>query len=99
METAEIRRRWLAFFETKGHTVVPSASLLYDDPNLLFVGAGMVPFVPYFVGQETPPWPRAISSCAIPTAGGTLPPPSHVTKAKRVISRVTRDDMADQLAE
>jgi len=61
METAEIRRRWLAFFESKGHTVVPSASLIYDDPNLLFVGAGMVPFVPYFVGQETPPWKRATS--------------------------------------
>jgi alanyl-tRNA synthetase len=61
METAEIRRRWLAFFEGKGHTIVPSASLLFDDPNLLFVGAGMVPFVPYFVGQETPPWKRATS--------------------------------------
>jgi alanyl-tRNA synthetase len=61
METAEIRRRWLAFFESKGHTIVPSASLLFDDPNLLFVGAGMVPFVPYFVGQETPPWKRATS--------------------------------------
>ena len=61
METAEIRRRWLAFFASKGHTIVPSASLLYDDPNLLFVGAGMVPFVPYFVGQETPPWKRATS--------------------------------------
>jgi alanyl-tRNA synthetase len=61
METAEIRRRWLAFFESKGHTIVPSSSLVYDDPNLLFVGAGMVPFVPYFVGQETPPWKRATS--------------------------------------
>ncbi|MEP7194666.1 MAG: alanine--tRNA ligase [Actinomycetota bacterium] len=61
METAEIRRRWLAFFESKGHTVVPSASLIYDDPNLLFVGAGMVPFAPYFVGQETAPWKRATS--------------------------------------
>jgi len=62
METAEIRRRWLAFFESKGHTIVPSASLLYDDPNLLFVGAGMVPFKPYFLGQETPPWKRATSA-------------------------------------
>src|SRR5664280_1869372 len=61
METAEIRRRWLAFFESKGHTIVPSASLIYDDPNLLFVGAGMVPFAPYFVGQETAPWKRATS--------------------------------------
>ena len=61
METAEIRRRWLTFFESKGHPIVPSASLIFDDPNLLFVGAGMVPFVPYFVGQETPPWKRATS--------------------------------------
>jgi alanyl-tRNA synthetase len=61
METAEIRRRWLAFFEEKGHTVVPSAPLPFDDPNLLFVAAGMVPFAPYFVGQETPKWSRATS--------------------------------------
>ncbi|MBD3784863.1 MAG: alanine--tRNA ligase [Micrococcales bacterium] len=61
METAEIRRRWLDFFGRNGHTVVPSASLLLDDPNLLFVNAGMVPFKPYFLGQETPPWNRATS--------------------------------------
>src|SRR6188472_3566690 len=61
METAEIRRRWLAFFEKNGHTVVPSAPLLFDDPNLLFVNAGMVPFKPYFLGQETPPWNTATS--------------------------------------
>jgi alanyl-tRNA synthetase len=61
METAEIRRRWLAFFESKGHTVVPSAPLLYDDPNLLFVNAGMVPFKPYFLGQQSAPFDRATS--------------------------------------
>jgi alanyl-tRNA synthetase len=61
METAEIRRRWLAFFESKGHAVVPSASLIFDDPNLLFVGAGMVPFAKYFAGQESAPWKRATS--------------------------------------
>ncbi len=61
METAEIRRRWLTFFEQRGHTVVPSAPLPFDDPNLLFVAAGMVPFVPYFIGQETPRWSRATS--------------------------------------
>ncbi|MFW5474346.1 alanine--tRNA ligase [Knoellia sp. CPCC 206450] len=61
METAEIRRRWLAFFEKNGHTVVPSAPLIHDDPNLLFVNAGMVPFKPYFLGQETPQWDRATS--------------------------------------
>jgi len=61
METAEIRRRWLQFFEGKGHTVVPSAPLIYDDPNLLFVNAGMVPFKPYFLGQATPTFTRATS--------------------------------------
>ncbi|MFX0538795.1 alanine--tRNA ligase [Ornithinimicrobium sp. Y1847] len=61
METAEIRRRWLSFFESKGHTVVPSAPLVHDDPNLLFVNAGMVPFKPYFLGQQSAPWDRATS--------------------------------------
>ncbi|MGZ5400107.1 MAG: alanine--tRNA ligase-related protein, partial [Nocardioides sp.] len=61
MDTAEIRRRFVAHFERAGHTAVPSASLLADDPNLLFVNAGMVPFKPYFLGQETPPYDRAVS--------------------------------------
>lgn len=61
MDTAEIRRRFVAHFERHGHTPVPSASLLLDDPNLLFVNAGMVPFKPYFLGQETPPYRRATS--------------------------------------
>ena len=61
MDTAEIRRRFLAHFEAAGHAVVDSASTLADDPNLLFVNAGMVPFKPYFLGQETPPFDRATS--------------------------------------
>ena len=61
MDTAEIRRRFLAHFEAAGHTAVPSASLLTDDPDLLFVPAGMVPFKPFFLGQETPPYDRAVS--------------------------------------
>jgi alanyl-tRNA synthetase len=61
MDTAEIRRRFVRHFEQAGHTAVPSASLLLDDPNLLFVNAGMVPFKPYFLGQETPPYTRAVS--------------------------------------
>ncbi|WP_375003340.1 alanine--tRNA ligase [Aeromicrobium sp. CTD01-1L150] len=61
MKTAEIRRRFLSHFERAGHTVVPSAPLLLDDPNLLFVNAGMVPFKPYFLKQETPPFDRAAS--------------------------------------
>ncbi|MBD4445229.1 hypothetical protein GUG94_09325, partial [Xanthomonas citri pv. citri] len=50
MRTAEIGQRFVDFFESKGHTVVPSASLLYNDPTLLFVNAGMVPFKPYLMG-------------------------------------------------
>jgi alanyl-tRNA synthetase len=65
MDTAEIRRRFVAHFENASkwgaHQAVPSASLLLDDPNLLFVNAGMVPFKPYFLGQETPPYDRAVS--------------------------------------
>jgi len=62
MRTAEIKRRFLAHFEANGHTVVPSAPLpAIEDPNLLFINAGMVQFVPYFLGQRTPPYPRAAS--------------------------------------
>ncbi|MET9546308.1 MULTISPECIES: alanine--tRNA ligase [unclassified Streptomyces] len=61
MESAEIRRRWLSFFEERGHTVVPSASLIADDPTLLLVPAGMVPFKPYFLGEVKPPAPRVTS--------------------------------------
>jgi alanyl-tRNA synthetase len=61
VQTHEIRQRFLDRFQRSGHTVVPSASLLVDDPNLLFVNAGMVPFKPYFLGQATPPYSRATS--------------------------------------
>src|SRR6202035_4120055 len=59
MESAEIARRFLAYFEQQGHTIVPSASLVADDPTLLFVIAGMQPFKPYLLGQQTPPYKRA----------------------------------------
>jgi alanyl-tRNA synthetase len=61
METAEIQRRWLNFFEGQGHTVVPSASLVSDDPTLLFTVAGMVPFIPYLTGVIPAPYKRATS--------------------------------------
>ncbi|MFI0487165.1 alanine--tRNA ligase [Actinomadura sp. 9N215] len=62
MESAEVARRFLTFFEERGHTVVPSASLVAEDPTLLLVNAGMVPFKPYFLGQRTPPSARMTSA-------------------------------------
>ncbi|SDI39105.1 alanyl-tRNA synthetase [Sinosporangium album] len=62
MESAEIARRFLRFFSERGHTVVPSASLVAEDPTLLLVNAGMVPFKPYFLGQQKPPYRRAASA-------------------------------------
>jgi len=66
VDSADIRARWLRFFESGNsqglaHTVVPSASLIADDPNLLLVNAGMVPFKPYFLGEEKPSFVRATS--------------------------------------
>jgi len=66
LNSADIRSRWLNFFESSNsqkltHTVVPSASLIADDPNLLLVNAGMVPFKPYFLGEVKPPYKRATS--------------------------------------
>ena len=58
MESAEIARRFLAYFKQQGHTIVPSASLVADDPTVLFVIAGMQPFKPYLLGQQTPPYRR-----------------------------------------
>jgi alanyl-tRNA synthetase len=61
LQTHEIRKRFLDHFVKAGHTEVPSASVILDDPNLLFVNAGMVQFVPFFLGQRTPPYATATS--------------------------------------
>src|SRR5258708_28693409 len=61
MDSADIRSRYLNFFEKNGHTVVPSASLIADDPTVLPTIAGMAPFKPYSIGEQPAPWPRATS--------------------------------------
>ncbi|NDE88550.1 MAG: alanine--tRNA ligase [Micrococcales bacterium] len=61
MKTAEIKQRWLDFFASKDHVVVPSASLISEDPSLLFTVAGMVPFIPYMTGLVPAPFGRATS--------------------------------------
>jgi alanyl-tRNA synthetase len=66
----ELRAAFLEFFAARGHTPVPSSSLIPHDDTLLFTNAGMVPFKPYFVGDETPPYPRATSVQKCVRAGG-----------------------------
>lgn len=61
MLTAEIRRRWLDYFASKNHEIVPSASLISEDPTLMFTVAGMVPFIPYMTGLVPAPYKRATS--------------------------------------
>jgi alanyl-tRNA synthetase len=66
----DLRAAFLDFFAARGHTVVPSASLIPYDDTLLFTNAGMVPFKSYFVGDETAPFARAASVQKCVRAGG-----------------------------
>lgn len=61
MRTAEIRQRWLDYFEKNNHHIAPSVPLVSPDPSILFTIAGMVPFIPYIVGTEPAPYPRVAS--------------------------------------
>ena len=61
MDSNRIRQSFTSFFAERGHTVRASASLIPADPTLLITNAGMVPFKPYFLGDEKAPWPRATS--------------------------------------
>ncbi|HUK81738.1 MAG TPA: alanine--tRNA ligase-related protein, partial [Verrucomicrobiae bacterium] len=72
MTSKEIRQSYLDFFKSKGHTIVPSSSLLPDSPNLLFTNAGMNQFVPIFLGQTNASWnpPRAADTQKCIRAGG-----------------------------
>ena len=70
MQANELRRAFTEFFAERGHTAVPSAGLIPNDPTLLFTVAGMVPFKPYFLGEETPAFRRAVSVQKCVRAGG-----------------------------
>ena len=67
MRTSEIRTRWLDYFAANGHEIRPSVSLISPEPSILFTIAGMVPFMPYILGTEPAPWPRAapVTSCRL----------------------------------
>ena len=70
MESNQLRAAFTKFFTDKGHVSVPSASLIPHDPTLLFTVAGMVPFKPYFLGEEAAPFKRATSVQKCMRAGG-----------------------------
>ena len=79
----QLRQAFTGFFADKGHTVVPSASLIPFDPTIMFTVAGMVPFKPYFVGEEASPYPRAVSVQKCVRAGGKHNDLDDVGRTKR----------------
>ncbi|MET0827264.1 MAG: alanine--tRNA ligase [Acidimicrobiales bacterium] len=83
MDANQLRKAFIAFFEERGHTVVPSASLIPHDRTVLFTVAGMVPFKPYFVGEEPAPWPRAVSVQKCVRAGGKHNDLDEIGRTKR----------------
>jgi alanyl-tRNA synthetase len=78
-----LRGSFLDYFAAKDHTIVPSASLIPHDPTIMFTVAGMVPFKPYFVGDEAPPYHRATSSQKCARAGGKHNDLDDVGRTKR----------------
>ncbi|MEZ5216634.1 MAG: alanine--tRNA ligase-related protein [Ilumatobacteraceae bacterium] len=79
----ELRQAFTGFFQERGHSVVPSASLIPHDPTVLFTVAGMVPFKPYFTGDEQPPFRRAVSVQKCARAGGKHNDLDDVGRTKR----------------
>ncbi len=79
----QLRSSFTDFFAAKGHSVVPSASLIPHDPTVLFTVAGMVPFKPYFVGDEVAPFSRAVTSQKCARAGGKHNDLDDVGRTKR----------------
>jgi alanyl-tRNA synthetase len=79
----QLRASFLDFFAARDHSVVPSASLIPHDPTVMFTVAGMVPFKPYFVGDEVPPYARAASSQKCARAGGKHNDLDDVGRTKR----------------
>ncbi|MFN3254565.1 MAG: alanine--tRNA ligase [Ilumatobacter sp.] len=83
MSADQLRDSFTGFFAEKDHTVVPSASLIPHDPTVMFNVAGMVPFKSYFVGDEQPPYERAVSSQKCARAGGKHNDLDDVGRTKR----------------
>ncbi len=83
MEARDLRKAFRDFFVSKDHTAVESASLIPHDPTVMFTVAGMVPFKPYFVGEETAPYKRAVSVQKCARAGGKHNDLDEIGRTKR----------------